>query len=193
MIVKFSARFVLPLASILLLGGCDIGVLDNYDEPTSVLKGQVVFEGVPVGVRSNGVPLELWQPGFALSQKVPVYVDQDGSFFRVRWVDAGRALEYVGLYVATTAFVDRTNLVVRTERLQNAIPLLNDPINLRVELPANLVQRKEVYVRIGVKTVGVAEMPFSLVPKVALCATHLRSAHGSYGACGKQPQPRTLQ
>lgn len=53
---------------------------DNYDPPKSMLTGQVVYQGDPVGVRSNGVQLELWQPGFELYQKIPVYVAYDGSF-----------------------------------------------------------------------------------------------------------------
>lgn len=53
---------------------------DNYKSPASVIKGRVVYQGQPVGVRSNGVQLELWQHGYQLFSKIPVYVDQDGSF-----------------------------------------------------------------------------------------------------------------
>lgn len=53
---------------------------DNYDEPESMLSGRVVYEGQPIGVRSNGVQLELWQRGYAFFSKIPVYVNQDGSF-----------------------------------------------------------------------------------------------------------------
>lgn len=53
---------------------------DNYAKPTSKLTGRVIYGDVPVGVRSNGVELELWQPGYALDQKIPVYVNQDGTF-----------------------------------------------------------------------------------------------------------------
>jgi hypothetical protein len=53
---------------------------DNYDPPQSQLTGKVVFQGQAVGVRSNGVQLEIWQPGFQLYTKIPVYVAQDGTF-----------------------------------------------------------------------------------------------------------------
>jgi hypothetical protein len=53
---------------------------DNYEEPSSILKGQVVYQDQPIGLRSNGVQLELWQPGFELSTKIPVYIAQDGTF-----------------------------------------------------------------------------------------------------------------
>src|SRR4051812_34652244 len=53
---------------------------DNYDPPKSMLSGQVVYQGQPVGVRSNGVQLELWQPGYQFFTKIPIYVDQDGTF-----------------------------------------------------------------------------------------------------------------
>lgn len=80
--MKFSA-IVVTMASVAILGGCDnILGLDNRDAPSSVLSGRVIFEGEPVGVRSNGVQLELWEPRYEdqLYQKIPVHIDQDGSF-----------------------------------------------------------------------------------------------------------------
>jgi len=53
---------------------------DNYEAPKSMLTGRVVYQGQPVGLRSGGVQLELWQHGYKLFSKIPVYVDQDGSF-----------------------------------------------------------------------------------------------------------------
>ena len=53
---------------------------DNYEGPTSRLSGRVIFQNQPVGVRSDGVQLELWQRGYALFTKIPVYVAQDGTF-----------------------------------------------------------------------------------------------------------------
>lgn len=71
-------RFILFLAiASVSIAGCK---KDNYEEPASVLKGQVVYDDQPIGLRSNGVQLELWQPGFELSTKIPVYLAQDGTF-----------------------------------------------------------------------------------------------------------------
>lgn len=67
----------LLLALMVGLSGCE---KDNRTEPKSVLKGRVVFEGLPVGLRSNGVQLELWQHGYQLFTKIPVHVNQDGTF-----------------------------------------------------------------------------------------------------------------
>ncbi|HEY8916348.1 MAG TPA: DUF3823 domain-containing protein [Chitinophaga sp.] len=53
---------------------------DNYEEPKATLTGQVVYDKQPVGLRSNGVQLELWQHGNALFTKIPVYIAQDGTF-----------------------------------------------------------------------------------------------------------------
>jgi hypothetical protein len=53
---------------------------DNYEAPSAVLKGRIVYNKQPLGLRSNGVQLELWQRGFELFTKIPVYVAQDGSF-----------------------------------------------------------------------------------------------------------------
>ena len=63
--------------TIIMAMGCE---KDNYDAPTSMLTGRVVYQGEPLGVRSGGVELELWQHGYASFSKIPVYVNQDGSF-----------------------------------------------------------------------------------------------------------------
>lgn len=39
-----------------------------------------MYDKQPLGVRSNGVQLELWQYGYQLFSKIPVYIDQDGTF-----------------------------------------------------------------------------------------------------------------
>ena len=65
------------LAATVSLTGCKE---DNRLEPTSNLSGKVVYNGQPVGVRSNGVQLELWQHGYQLFTKIQVQVAQDGSF-----------------------------------------------------------------------------------------------------------------
>jgi Protein of unknown function (DUF3823) N-terminal domain/Domain of unknown function (DUF3823_C) len=224
-----SAIALVSLAALVGVSGCGLDALDNYEQPSSRLNGNVVYNGAPVGVRSNGVQLELWQPDYELNQKIPVFVDQDGSFsavlfdgtyrlnllaggpwvenrdtiqvevngtatvtfpvipyytvanetivhangsivatFGVGQVTTSRALDFVGVYVATTSFVDRTNMAARLERARSGIANLNDPITLTVDLPANLAQRTDVFVRIGVKTVGIAEMLFSPVYRIAL-------------------------
>jgi hypothetical protein len=56
---------------------------DNYDPPSSQLTGRVVYQNQPVGVRSNGVQLELWQSGYQLFTKIPLLIDQDGTFSAV--------------------------------------------------------------------------------------------------------------
>lgn len=63
--------------SITLLQGC---AYDNYDKPSSVLEGQVVYNNQPVYVSGSEVELELWQPGYAVEEKIPVYLAPDGSF-----------------------------------------------------------------------------------------------------------------
>jgi hypothetical protein len=71
-------HFVLFLAiAAVSFAGCK---KDNYETPSSTLKGQVTYQKQPIGLRSNGVQLELWQPGFELSTKIPMYLAQDGTF-----------------------------------------------------------------------------------------------------------------
>ena len=77
-----KSRIIQSIPALLLalmtgLAGCE---KDNRTEPKSVLKGKVVFEGQPIGLRSNGVQLELWQHGYQLFTKIPVMIAQDGTF-----------------------------------------------------------------------------------------------------------------
>ena len=53
---------------------------DNYDAPNAVLSGRIVYEDEPVGVRTNGAQLELWQEGYDLYKKIPVHISHDGTF-----------------------------------------------------------------------------------------------------------------
>ena len=69
--------YLLFAASILMFAGCKY---DNYTAPQSVLSGTVGYQGAGIGVRSNAVQLELWQRGWQLFSKIPVYVQQDGTY-----------------------------------------------------------------------------------------------------------------
>lgn len=64
----------------LMAASCEF---DNFEEPKSTLSGRIVFNDEPLGLRSDGVQLELWQRGYDLFQKIPVYVAQDGTFSAV--------------------------------------------------------------------------------------------------------------
>jgi hypothetical protein len=73
-----AKALLLPILALVVgLTACE---KDNYAPPASTLTGRVVYQNQPVGVRTNGVQLELWQRGYQLFTKIPLYVDQDGSF-----------------------------------------------------------------------------------------------------------------
>ncbi|MDL2208493.1 DUF3823 domain-containing protein [Parabacteroides sp. OttesenSCG-928-O15] len=61
----------------LLFAGC---AYDNYDEPNAMLSGKITYNGNPVGVRSNGTQLEIWQDGFELYSKIAVHIAHDGTY-----------------------------------------------------------------------------------------------------------------
>lgn len=75
--MKTRIFFYLAVSVAILMTGCE---LDNFEEPSSELNGQILYDGSPIGVKDNEVELELWQDGYELSQDIPVYVAQDGSF-----------------------------------------------------------------------------------------------------------------
>lgn len=65
------------MAMVVVLSGCEY---DNHEPPKTMLTGKVVYQDQAIGVRSSGVQLELWQPGYPVLQKIPVFVDQEGTF-----------------------------------------------------------------------------------------------------------------
>lgn len=216
------------LAGTVLLAGCE---KDNFEPPKSTLTGRVIYQNQPVGVRTNGVQLELWQRGYQLFTKIPVFVAQDGSFtasvfdgdyklVRLRgngpWVDntdtiavqvrgaaqvdvpvqpyyvvrneairksgtglaatcsvaqvaTGRAVERVTLYVGITQFVDINNNTARADLSGAALSDLTKQLSFSVvNLPAAITGKGYCFARIGVKTVGVAEMLYTPVQKILL-------------------------
>jgi hypothetical protein len=250
--MKLRGLLVAALAPMLLFTGCDnIFGLDNYDEPNAMLTGRLLYQGNPVNVRTGGIEMELWQPGFELNTKINVYVNQEGSYSAsifngsyklipiagqgpwlvttdtlnvtvsgettadfsvtpyfvpnnpqfsfiaangtpaspegrvqvtlnvgtvVSPIQTARQVEWVGLYVATTAFLDRTNRAVQVEQLRAALPAtyLTAPITLGINLPAGIrvtpspAPRTHVYVRAGIKVTGIGEMIFTPITKLAI-------------------------
>ncbi|MDQ6482504.1 DUF3823 domain-containing protein [Dyadobacter sp. LHD-138] len=75
--MKTKILAFLVMTSWVMLTGCE---KDNHQQPKSVLKGRIVHDGQAIGLRSNGVQLELWQHGYQLFTKIPVYIQQDGTF-----------------------------------------------------------------------------------------------------------------
>lgn len=208
---------------ILLLGilaaSCEF---DNFEEPKSTLSGRIVYNDEPLGLRSDGVQLELWQHGYDLFQKIPVYVAQDGTFSAVvfdgdykmtlirgngPWMDrtdsidvqirgskmidvevqpyfaikntsfnvngnsmsvtftledtnSGRDIEYASIYMGRTILTD----AVRNDgvfRVPMGDVVFGAPITVEVAIPEGLASNSEIYLRLGVKTAGIAELVYS--------------------------------
>lgn len=203
---------------------------DNFEAPGSLLTGRVVYQNLPVGVRSNGVQLELWQSGFQLFSKIPVFISQEGTFsarlfdgeykltrlkgngpwldntdtiavsvkgntiidvpidpfftvknekfvksgtainatFNLQRVNTSKPLELVRLYIGQTNITDQNNNAGNVQLLASAIPDPTQPVTLSANIPASLANKDFVFARVGVKTVGVAELLYSMPIKVML-------------------------
>jgi hypothetical protein len=79
---------------------------DNFDEPTSVITGKVVYQGKTLSFRSNALSLQLWQSGFGLYTSVGVAVNQNGTF---------KALMFDGKYKLINASGTTQPWVLRTD------------------------------------------------------------------------------
>lgn len=73
-----SNIFSIVVLSALILTGC---TKDNYDEPTSFIKGRVVYKGEALQLRGNeAVRMQLYQRGYEKHDPVEVFVNQNGEF-----------------------------------------------------------------------------------------------------------------
>ena len=177
----------------------------------------------PLSLRSNGVQLELWQHGYQLFSKIPVYVNQDGTFsakvfdgnykltllkgngpwadqtdsidvtvkgsnqvdvpvnpyftinnetfqkngttitatFNLQKVDTSRALDLARIYIGQTLITDQNNNAANAQKTASEITDLSQPVTLSLDVPASLAAKDYVYVRVGVKAAGVAELLYS--------------------------------
>ncbi|QMU29491.1 DUF3823 domain-containing protein [Adhaeribacter radiodurans] len=153
---NFIAYIALVLVTILT--GCE---KDNYDPPTSILSGRVVYDGQPVGVRSNGVQLELWQPGYDLFTKIPVHVAWDGTFsaalfdgnyklVRLRgngpWLDNG---DTISVQVKGSTMIDVPvvpHFVVKNDTYQKNASAVTATFNLQQINAGSKLERVNLYV-----------------------------------------------
>ena len=215
------------LLALVLLAGCK---KDNFEAPKSKITGRVVYQGQPLSVRSNGVQLELWQKGFQLFTKIPVYVAQDGTFsaevfdgdylltrlkgngpwaditdtipvhvsgsatvdvpmdpyfiiknesfsksgttitgtFNLQRVNTTKNLELVKIYIGRTLLTDQNFNDVNAQKAASAITDLTQPVTVSATIPASLVNNDYVFVRIGVKTLGVSEYIYTMPQRIDL-------------------------
>jgi hypothetical protein len=203
---------------------------DNKSAPGATIKGTVKYGDVPVGVRSNGVQLELWQYGYQLFSKIPVQINQDGTFsasvfdgnykltmlrgsgpwadktdsidvsvsgaatvdmivepyfviknptfqksgnqvnasFTLQRINTSKPLELVRLYIGQTVITDQNNNAANAQKLAAVITDISQPVTLTATIPASLLAKKNIFVRIGVKSVGVGELFYSASQELAI-------------------------
>ncbi|HUF10839.1 MAG TPA: DUF3823 domain-containing protein [Rhodothermales bacterium] len=106
----------------------------------------------------------------------PILLNRGDSIhatFTIRSVNPTRLVEFAGLYVGKTIIVDRNNMAVRREVARSSLQL-DTPVTISLKLPDDIHltpspdPREQVFVRIGVKTLGVAELLYSPVEEVPL-------------------------
>lgn len=75
--MKLRFQYIFLLAFVLGTAACK---KDNYDAPSSTLKGRIVYNGEEIGLEYNQVPLELYQPGFGKVGAIAATFAQDGTY-----------------------------------------------------------------------------------------------------------------
>ncbi len=82
---KILLPFLIGVISMVMVS-CEY---DNYEKPNARLYGNIVYQGEPINVKYNDVKLELWEPGWQLSNRIEVAVSPEGGY---------SALVFDGLY-----------------------------------------------------------------------------------------------
>lgn len=134
---------------------------DNYDPPSSMLSGQVVYQGQPIGLRSNGVQLELWQSGYQLFSKIPVYINQEGKFSaalfdgdykltRLKgngpWIDNA---DTINVHVSGATTVDvpvQPYFVIKTQTIQKSGTAVTASVKVDKVVATAAVERVSFYI-----------------------------------------------
>jgi hypothetical protein len=173
----------LAMAGWVMLTGCE---KDNRLQPKSFLQGRIVHDGQTIGLRSNGVQLELWQRGYQLFTKIPVHIQQDGTFsaslfdgnyklVRLRgngpWVDNSDSIDIqlkgsMELDVPVTPY-----FVFKNDTYQKGEKAVSATFNLQQTNTSRQIERVNLYV--GTTTILDANNNAGNVQKVAADLTDL--------------------
>lgn len=89
------------------------------------------------------------------------------SSITVQQANAASQLEAVRLYVFRTILLDQNNADATTSLAASAVTV-GQPVTASVTIPTALTSADAVYVRVGVKTVGVNELAYSAPTKIQL-------------------------
>ena len=200
---------------------------DNLKAPTSRLTGKLIYQDQQIGVRSTGVQFELWQPGYQLFTRIPLNINQDGSFAAVLfdgdyklvrargagpWTDntdtlnvklngtanidvpvdpfffiknatyervgstikatfsvekniTTKSLELARFYIGPNLILDQNNNAANGQILPAAVPF-GTAVSITLNIPASIANDNFIYARVGVKTVGTAELLYTIPQKI---------------------------
>lgn len=75
--MKTSFQYILAFLCIIILYSCK---KDNYDAPSSMLSGRLVYQGEPLHVEYDRVSFQLFQYGFGKVGALGGTFDQDGKY-----------------------------------------------------------------------------------------------------------------
>lgn len=75
--MKIKIRYIAFFTFYAVFASCK---KDNYEAPSSTLKGRIAYQGEPIGVETFQVPYELYQFGFGKVGAIGSSFAQDGSF-----------------------------------------------------------------------------------------------------------------
>lgn len=76
--MQFKYQYIILLLAVVL--GTASCKKDNYEAPSSTLKGRIMYNGEEIGLEYNQVPIELYQPGFGKVGAITAPLAQDGSY-----------------------------------------------------------------------------------------------------------------
>ncbi|MEO5995850.1 MAG: DUF3823 domain-containing protein [Chitinophagaceae bacterium] len=76
--MKINIHYIIIIAFVAVLTSCK---KDNYDAPSSLLNGKIVYKGEAIQLEYNQVPFEVYQPGFGKVGPIGSGNNQASTFF----------------------------------------------------------------------------------------------------------------
>ncbi len=75
--MRFNFKYIILVALTVVVASCK---KDTKEAPKASFKGRLVYNGTPINVEQNQVPVELYQSGFGKRGAIVGNVTQDGAF-----------------------------------------------------------------------------------------------------------------
>lgn len=88
--------------------------------------------------------------------------------FTIQNINASKTIELARMYIGPNLILDQNNNAANAQLPGSALTNLSQPLTLTVNIPASIANDNFIFARIGVKTIGVAELLYTIPQKIQI-------------------------